>query len=211
MAENGPKTRYFYDRIADAHNVALRMNGYRASVARYLRSIAPDIGPESLVLDAGSGTGIITMGLYAAGYDPARTVTLDLSRRSLKIGLEQFGSEANTRKARISAVQGNVLQIPFADSTFDLVLSCGVLEYVPLDEGLSEFARVMRKGAKLVLIPVKPSIMGSVLEFLYKFKTHPLSSVRREAGKHFRIAGEHEFSLTEVMGWSKIVFLLEKE
>jgi ubiquinone/menaquinone biosynthesis C-methylase UbiE len=107
-------------------------------------------------------------------------------------------------------VQGNVLEVPFADETFDLVVTCGVLEYVPLDAGLRELARLMKPGAKLVFIPVKPSLVGSVLELLYKFKIHPLDEVRRISKKYFRIVGNHEFPISDPIGWSKTIFLLEK-
>jgi ubiquinone/menaquinone biosynthesis C-methylase UbiE len=211
MVTKGSKTQKFYDKIADAHNVALQLNGYRGSVARYLKSIEPGIGPESWVLDAGSGTGIVTMGFYSAGFDPKRTVTFDLSRNSLSLGRQQFRKDRRTPSTKISPVQGNVLALPFADDSFDLVLSCGVLEYVPLDEGLRELARVMKPGGKLVFIPVKPSIVGVVLEFLYKFKVHPMGNVRESAQRYFRIVGNHKFKITEAMGWSKVVFLLEKK
>jgi hypothetical protein len=52
--------------------------------------------------------------------------------------------------------------------------------------------------------------VGSVLELLYNFKIHPLESVRTAAQKYFRILGNHEFPITEPIGWSKTVFLLEK-
>ncbi len=211
MAERGFKTQEFYDRIADAHNVALNLNGYRGSVARYLKSIDPGIGPESYVLDAGSGTGIVTMGFYSAGFSPKRTITFDLSHNSLSLGRDQFRKDRNTPATKISPVQGNILKLPFAEGTFDLILSCGVLEYVPLDNGLSELARVLRPGGKLIFIPIKPSIVGAVLEFLYKFKKHPLPEVRRYAETYFRIVGHHKFRITETMGWSKVVFLLEKK
>lgn len=207
----GSKTQKFYDRIADAHNVALRLNGYRGSLVRYLKSIDPDLGPDSMVLDAGSGTGIVTLGLYSAGFKPKRTVTFDLSYNSLSLGLGQFKKDKETRKEAISAVQGNILDMPFADGSFDLILSCGVLEYVPLAEGLRELARVLKPGGKLIFIPVKPSIVGAVLEFLYKFKTHPLSRVRDESLKYFRIVGNHKFKIIEPMGWSKAIFFLEKK
>lgn len=210
MKAKGSKTQNFYDKIADAHNLALQLNGYRGSVARYLRSIDADIGPRSRVLDAGSGTGIITLGLYSAGFDPARTVTFDLSYNSLVVGRQQFRRDSKAKEEKISPVQGNVLHLPFEDESFDLVLSCGVLEYVPLSEGLEELARVIRPGGKLVFIPVKPSLVGSVLEFLYKFRKHPLEEVRQVSKKHFRIVGNHKFRITETMGWSKVVFLLEK-
>lgn len=204
------KTQNFYDRIADVHNLALKVNGYRRSVAKYLKSLDLEIGPDSYVLDAGSGTGIVTLGFKDAGFHPKRSLAFDLSINSLKIARDEFRREKKVDHKSIESVQGNVLQLPFADNTFDLVLSCGVLEYVPLDEGLSELSRVMKPGAKLVFIPVKPSLVGSVLEFLYKFKLHPLNEVRRVSRKYFHIVGNHKFPLTEPIGWSKTIFLLEK-
>jgi len=100
--------------------------------------------------------------------------------------------------------------MPFADETFDLIVSCGVLEYVPLDAGLREMARLLKPGAKLVFIPVKPSLVGSVLELLYKFKIHPLKDVRATAAKYFNIVGNHEFPVSDPIAWSKTIFLLEK-
>jgi ubiquinone/menaquinone biosynthesis C-methylase UbiE len=205
------KTQNFYDRIADVHNLALKINGYRQSVEKFLKSFDLKIDENSVVLDAGSGTGIVTLGFHSAGFRPRQTIALDLSFNSLKVSREQFEKDKKTDSQNISAVQGNVLKLPFADATFDLILSCGVLEYVPLDDGLKEFSRVLKPGAKLVLIPIKPSFVGSVLEFLYKFKTHPMKNVRRISQQYFNIVGSHKFPITEPISWSKTIFLLEKK
>lgn len=61
------------------------------------------------------------------------------------------------------------------------------------------------------MIPVRPSIIGSVLEILYNFKTHPIENVREISQKHFNIVGDYKFPFTEPMGWSKMIFLLEKK
>jgi demethylmenaquinone methyltransferase/2-methoxy-6-polyprenyl-1,4-benzoquinol methylase len=186
----------------------MKVNGYQRSVAKYLRSLDLKLNEDSLVLDAGSGTGIITLGFHDSGLPFGRVVDLDLSFKSIEVSREEL--EKKSRIDRTDAVQANVLAMPFADETFDLVLTCGVLEYTPLDDGLREAARVLKKGAPLVFVPVKPSIVGSVLELLYNFKIHPLESVRTAAQKYFRILGNHEFPITEPIGWSKTVFLLEK-
>jgi ubiquinone/menaquinone biosynthesis C-methylase UbiE len=205
------KTQSFYDRIADVHNLALKVNGYRKSVAKYLRSLDLNIGPESLVLDAGSGTGIVTLGFQDTGFRPRKTVAFDLSGNSLKIAREQFAKEKKIDANNIESVQGNVLELPFADNTFDLVLTCGVLEYVSLDAGLKELSRVLKPGGKLVFIPVKPSFVGSVLELLYNFKIHPMSEVVKISQRYFEIVGNHEFPVAQPIGWSKTIFLLEKK
>lgn len=205
------KTQNFYDRIADVHNLALKINGYRQSVEKYLKSLDLEIDENSLVLDAGSGTGIVTLGFQSAGFRPRKTVALDLSFNSLKVARDEFKKDKKTDAGNIAPVQANVLSLPFADETFDLILSCGVLEYVPLDDGLKEMARVLKTGARLVFIPVKPSFVGSVLEFLYKFKAHPLKNVRQISQRYFNIVGRHKFPITEPIGWSKTIFLLEKK
>lgn len=204
-------TQTFYDRIADVHNLALKINGYRQSVEKYLKSLELEIDENSMVLDAGSGTGIVTLGFQSTGFRPRKTVALDLSFNSLKVAREEFEKDRESDYENIETVQGNILSLPFADESFDLVLSCGVLEYVPLDDGLREMARVLKRGAKLVFIPVKPSIVGAVLEFLYKFKAHPLKNVRKISRQYFNIIGNHEFPITEPIGWSKTIFLLEKK
>lgn len=214
MPENGrePKinTQSLYDRIADVQNLAMKVNGYQESVAKYLRSLDLNIGPGSLVLDAGSGTGVTTLALLDAGFLPQQITSLDLSYNSLKIAREEFTKRSKFGK-RIVSVQGNILRFPFSDNTFGLVMMCGVLEYTPLDEGLREAARVMKTGAPLVLLPVKQSLVGSVLTFFYNFEIHKLCDVRIAAEKYFNIVGNHEFSSAEPISWSKMVFLLEKK
>jgi ubiquinone/menaquinone biosynthesis C-methylase UbiE len=205
------KTQTFYDRIAEVHNLTLKLNGYRVSVSKFLRSLDLKVDRQTTVLDAGCGTGLVTLGFYDAGFKPGKTIALDLSLASLNLAMEQFAKEKRTRKKNIIGVQGNVLQLPFDDETFDLVFSCGVLEYVPLDEGLREMSRVLKSHGRLVFIPVKPSLVGSVLEFLYNFKIHPLESVRASAKRYFKIVGNYSFPVAEPIAWSKAVFILEKK
>jgi ubiquinone/menaquinone biosynthesis C-methylase UbiE len=203
------KTQSFYDRIADVHNFALKLNGYRRSVAKYLRSLDLELGPDSTVLDAGSGTGIVTMSLLDSGFKPRQVVALDLSFNSLRVSREQFAKKK--RYAPIDVTQGNILTLPFEDGTFDLVMTCGVLEYVNLDDGLKELSRVLKPSGKLVLLPVKAGIVGSMLEILYNFKIHPLNDVRSVSTQYFDIVGNHEFPINEPISWSKTIFLLEKK
>lgn len=205
------KTQSFYDRIADVHNLAMKINGYRDSVAKYLASLELNLDANSLVLDAGCGTGLITLALYNAGYRPRKTFALDLSFNSLAVAREQFEKDKKVFEPDVEEVQGNLLSLPFADDACAAVLSCGALEYVPLDAGLREMARVLKPGGKLVLIPVRPSIVGSVLEILYNFKTHPVEAVKETARHYFDIVGDYNFPVTEPIGWSKMLFLLQKK
>jgi ubiquinone/menaquinone biosynthesis C-methylase UbiE len=205
------KTQSFYDRIADVHNLAMKINGYRDSVAKYLRSLKLNLDSNSLVLDAGCGTGLVTLALYKAGYHPKKTFALDLSFNSLTVAQEQFEDDKKVQAEHVEPIQGNLLSLPFPDEKFDAVLTCGALEYVPLDEGLREMARVLKKDGILVLIPVRPSIVGAVLEILYNFKTHPIEEVKETAGRYFNIVGDYKFPITDPIGWSKMLFVLQKK
>jgi ubiquinone/menaquinone biosynthesis C-methylase UbiE len=189
----------------------MKLNGYRESVAEYLLSLNLQIEPGSLILDAGSGTGIVTMALQDANFNPRKIVAVDLSFNSLKLSREQFEKEKNVDSDHICAVQSDILCMPFDDCTFDLVLTFGVLEYVGLDDGLSELARVTKKGGKVVLLPVRPSVVGAVLELLYNFRIHPVKSVRKIAQKYFNIVGDGKFPLSQPIAWSKMIFLLERK
>src|SRR5215212_464583 len=91
------KTQDLYDRIADVHNLAMKINGYRDSVAKYLRSLDLDLDSDSLVLDAGCGTGLVTLALYNADYRPQKTFALDLSFNSLAVAKEQFENDKKVR------------------------------------------------------------------------------------------------------------------
>jgi demethylmenaquinone methyltransferase/2-methoxy-6-polyprenyl-1,4-benzoquinol methylase len=207
--ESNVKTQGLYDRIADVHHLTMKLNRYEKSVTQYLRSLDLSLNSNSLVLDAGSGTGIVTMAFQSAGFEYKQIISLDLSQKSLEVARDEIAKLK--RSGKNSPVQGNVLAMPFADETFDLLLTCGVLEYTPLDDGLNEAARVLKRGARLVFIPVKPSIVGSMLELLYNFKIHPLEKVRNAASRRFNILGNHEFPAIDPISWSKTIFLLEKK
>ena len=205
------KTQKFYDRIADVHNLAMKLNGYSSSIVKYLYSLDLPINSESSVLDAGCGTGLVTLSFYKANYRPKETFALDLSFKSLEVAKEQFEEDANVAINNVRFIQGNLLSLPFGDEKFDLVLTCGALEYVPLESGLGEIARVLKKDGTLVLLPVRQSVVGSVLEVLYNFKIHSIEEVRMIAQHYFQIVGNHRFPLSEPIGWSKNGFLLQKK
>jgi SAM-dependent methyltransferase len=57
------------------------------------------------------------------------------------------------RERGVSARQGDVQELPFADASFDLVVAAWMLYHVPdLDRGLAEIARVLVPGGALVAV-----------------------------------------------------------
>jgi ubiquinone/menaquinone biosynthesis C-methylase UbiE len=132
----------YYDRIFEAEQ---RHWWYRG-----MRSISAALLGERLqaggrVLDAGCGTGgflrwVLDEGPFssAAGVDIG-SAAIDLARRRVP--------EA---ELRVSALR----ELPFADGSFDLVVSGDVLQHVPEDEvarSLGEVRRVLAPGGALLL------------------------------------------------------------
>ncbi len=97
------------------------------------------------LLDAGSGGGHFSAVSSRRGAD---VVSLDMGPALL----EQVAKLCETRK-----VAGSVLALPFADQSFDLVLSTEVVEHTPDPlAALDELARVVRPGGTLlVTTPVR--------------------------------------------------------
>lgn len=204
------RTQRLYDRIADIHNLAMKVNGYQSSIAKYLSSIELGITVDSLILDAGSGTGLITLAVQDAGFDAGNIVSLDLSAKSLQILRDEFAKRSQ-RYDNAVAVQGDVLKMPFGDATFDAVLMCGVLEYTPLEAGLREAARVLKAKSPLVLLPVRPSFVGSILEVLYSFKTLRIADISLAAAPYFNLVANDHFPVIEPISWSKDILVYEKK
>jgi ubiquinone/menaquinone biosynthesis C-methylase UbiE len=204
------QTKIFYDQIADVHNLSFKINGYRQSLEKYLIAKKLDLPENFQVLDAGCGTGMMTSALYGAGLRPLQTVAFDLSSKSLNVARKEFIDDKKVIRNSVRCVQGNILSMPFDDNSFDLILTCGVLEYVPLDEGFAEIARVLKPEGFVVFIPIRPSLLGKILERIYSFKAPRTRQVIRTVHNHFNIVEHHTFPIVEPISWSKNLFLLQK-
>ena len=90
------------------------------------------------VLEVGCGEGELAERLTAT---VAEVVAVDQSPRMVEL----------TRARGVDAHVADVQQLPFPDASFDAVLAAWMLYHVPdLDRGLSEVARVLRPGGRLV-------------------------------------------------------------
>ncbi len=204
------QTKNFYDQIADVHNLSFKVNGYRQSLEKYLVNKNLALPEHFRALDAGCGTGMMTSALYRSGLRPQQTIALDLSGKSLEIARKEFIDDKKVVHNSVRYVQGNILSLPFEDNSFDLILTCGVLEYVPLDAGFTEIQRVLKPAGYVVFVPIRPSLMGKVLERMYSFKTPKTKQVLRTVHSHFNVVEHHTFPIVEPISWSKSLFLLQK-
>lgn len=133
--------------------VVLYAQGIRAY---FLRS--PQLPSGWRVLDAGSGTGAVTLALREAllrrGLQPATLHAFDLTPAML----DRFSRTLReTDVAGIEMTQVNVLeldQLPDSWSNYDLIVSTSMLEYVPrarFAEALAGLRRLLVPGGRFVL------------------------------------------------------------
>jgi ubiquinone/menaquinone biosynthesis C-methylase UbiE len=106
------------------------------------------LGEEDLVLDVGCGTLLLEQMLLEVG---CKVVGLDLTREMLRVGLSK-------RLANVPlVVNGDAEFLPFAQASFDTVVSCYVPKYVNIRDFARELARVAKPGGKVALYDfVKP-------------------------------------------------------
>lgn len=199
----------FYDRIAGLYDITFKFNGYSRSLEKYLEEHLPPLPAQARVLDAGCGTGLLTLALLKVLDQPLRITAIDLSSSSLATARRAV-SENSGRTQSVRFAQANLLQLPFADDSFDLIMTSGVLEYVPLSEGFRELARVIRPGGFMLHLPVRPSPASKLLEVMFRFKAHPPREVEKQTTKHFRIVDNHRFPPLEPIGWTKTAVLAQK-
>ena len=207
--ESDARAGSFYDRIARLYDLTFKLNGYGRSLDQYLSKFPLPISPGARILDAGCGTGLLTLALLRAIRLPVQIIALDLSATSITAAAKAVdGSQG--RPQNISYAQANVLTLPFCDDSFDLVVTSGALEYVPLAEGINELARVISPEGYLLHLPCRPSPVSTLLEILFRFKSHPPKSVHEHTERHFRILHQYKFGPAEVIGWSKTAIMAQK-
>jgi ubiquinone/menaquinone biosynthesis C-methylase UbiE len=199
-----------YDRFTSLYDLMFRVNGYGLSMERYLRETPLPLGSGARILDAGCGTGLLTLALLRVLRRPADITAVDLSGRSLQTARRAADKLEAKVRHRLCFLQANALSLPFPEESFDLVVTSGVLEYLPLGDGLAELARVLAPGGHLLFIPVRPSPMTKLLEVMFRFKAHLPAEVEAHTRRLFRVVEHHRFHPIEPIGWTKSVILAQK-
>ncbi len=203
------KTGSFYDRIARLYDLSFKINGYGRSLDQYFDEHPLPVFPGARVLDAGCGTGTLTLALLRTLRVPVKLTALDLSLSSMATA-RKYVEKDRRRDQKVQFTQGNILSLPFADESFDLILTSGVLEYVPLDDGFTELARVIARGGHLLHLPMRPSPVTALLEVLFRFKAHSPQEVSDNSAQHFQVVSHYRFPPLHAIAWTKSAVLAQK-
>lgn len=145
-----------YDITNDVLSLGQTRNWRKAVVA----AVAPTVGEE--ILDLAAGTGTSTQPFYEAGANPT---ACDFSAGMIEVGRQQF--------PHLKFVQGDAMNLPFADATFDAVtISFGLRNVQDPKKALAEMFRVTKPGGRLVVCefshPTWSPFRTVYLEYLMK-------------------------------------------
>ncbi|KAM3098824.1 class I SAM-dependent methyltransferase [Phormidesmis sp. 146-12] len=176
-----------YNRAAFGWHQQLRLLGYRDAYQKLWQllkttNILPDWKDNATLCDCGIGTGAFSLAFAQTMNPTVRITGVDLSDEMLNQSHQQL-SQANVLH---QLCQGDVNALPFADRTFDGVISAHMLEHLsnPI-QGLREMVRILRPGAPLVLVVTRSGLPGSLIEWHWGnrcFKLEELSALMHETG-----------------------------
>lgn len=109
--------------------------------------------PQSLILEAGCGTGAQT-GIITSKNPDSQFFSVDISLESLNIARDRIRSSPDTSSPKqIFFEQADILNLPYQDETFDHVFICFVLEHLPDPvKALKELRRVLRSEGTIMVI-----------------------------------------------------------
>jgi ubiquinone/menaquinone biosynthesis C-methylase UbiE len=102
------------------------------------------------VLDVGCGTGTLALEVAGRVGQIGRVVGIDPGTGQIA----RARAKAARRNAPVEFQVGVIEQLPFPEATFDVVLSTLMMHHLPAPlkrQGLSEIARVLKPGGRLVL------------------------------------------------------------
>ena len=134
---------------------------WRRLVAQNLLATLDDA--RARVLDVACGTGDLSLTLLQSGQ--ARIVGVDFCRPMLDIA----ATKAVESGSRIPFVEGDALELPFADCSFEAAtIAFGLRNLSSVEAGIKELLRVLKPGGRVVVLEFsKPK--APVLRSLFKF------------------------------------------
>jgi SAM-dependent methyltransferase len=104
------------------------------------------------VLDVGSGAGLDSLVAAQMVGPEGRVTGIDMTAEMLAKARE---AGETMGAANVSFVEGEAERLPFADSSFDVVISNGVIDLIPdKDAVYGEIARVLRVGGRIQIADV---------------------------------------------------------
>ena len=131
---------YFYENFAGEFDSKMNMYDTLKRIDVIFNELLTEDINGKLLLDAGCGTGWFSQRAFERG---AIVTSMDLGDNLLN---------ETAKKCNSKRVIGSVLEIPFENNSFDIIISSEVIEHVPNPlVAIKEMYRVLKPGGTLIL------------------------------------------------------------
>lgn len=148
-----------------AHHFQLEAGYRNPLLASGAATTVSQAGSGARILDCGVGSGSLSIALNSIVPDHAAYHGIDTSSGML------VAADAEMHRAGMSAQleQANILSIPHADQSFDVVMAAHVLEHLPEPQlALTEMIRVLKPGGVLFICMTRRSIFGTFIQLRWR-------------------------------------------
>lgn len=146
---------------------------------RAVRRLGWEARPGGTYLDLCAGTLDFSTALSDAAGFQGRIVAADFVPAMLRSGRDKVGKRA------ITLVTADALELPFADGSFDgAVVGWGMRNLVDLEAGLREASRVLKPGARLVILEMSQPDWQPFRALFDFYFDHVLPRIGRAISKH---------------------------
>ncbi|MGH7766474.1 MAG: ubiquinone/menaquinone biosynthesis methyltransferase [Candidatus Binatia bacterium] len=173
--------RGMFDRIAGRYDLLNRVISFHLDTYWRKKAVAAALGEGGgrRVLDLGTGTGDLAFAAAEAVSPDGIVVGLDFSAEMLRLAIRKTRKHPSGKKTFY--VQGTALAPPFADGTFDAVMTAFVLRNVAdLRLFFLQAHRLLKPGGRLVTLDMFPPSSGpfSLFYSLYFHRLMPWIGAR---------------------------------
>jgi demethylmenaquinone methyltransferase/2-methoxy-6-polyprenyl-1,4-benzoquinol methylase/phosphoethanolamine N-methyltransferase len=151
----------FYDVVAWAMSF-----GQEPAIRRQTIAVA-NLAPGEKVLDVGCGTGTLAIAAARRVGPEGEVHGTDASPEMIAVASSKAASKHVPDRFRVAAIEN----LPFADDSFDVVLSSFMLHHLPDDvkaQGFAEIKRVLKPGGRFLAVDLSGSrsVLGHIMSAL---------------------------------------------
>ena len=176
------QVRAMFDRIAglyDRMNTVMTAGLHHRWRARAVDLAAPP--PNAKALDVATGTGDLALELARRLGPDGEVIATDFSVRML--ALARSKAAAIDMAPRIRFESANALELPYPDDEFDVAtVGFGARNFSSLERGLSEMARVVKPGGRVVVLEITTPSRPPLSHFFRLWFDHAVPALGRLAG-----------------------------
>lgn len=152
VGDKAARVRNMFSAIAQSYDRNNRLHSLWRDQAWRRKAVRMcDLKGDEHVVDIACGTGDLTLRFAHAGAE--RVIGIDFTPEMLFVGSTKMKADPKQNKAHITLTGGDAMRLPLRDASADIVsIAFGIRNVSNAQRAITEFARVLREGGKLVIL-----------------------------------------------------------